>query len=75
MMLLKEQKVIIELVQMQFLIHSKEKNPDKFLSFQKIFTKLNYNCPLVAVPSTYSSVREKELIKTALKLLFTQIKC
>ena len=39
------------------------------MSFQKIFTKLNYNCPLVAVPSTYSSVREKELIKNGFKIV------
>ena len=51
------------------LIHSKEKKPRQIFEFSKIFTKLNYNCPLVAVPSTYSSVREKELIKNGFKIV------
>ena len=48
------------------LIHSKEKNPKKFLDLQRN-SKNRYFVPLVSVPSTYSKVYEKDLIKMGLK--------
>tara|TARA_A100001015_G_C15004006_1_gene719846 strand:+ start:701 stop:2005 length:1305 start_codon:yes stop_codon:yes gene_type:complete len=51
------------------LIHSKEKKPHEIFSFSKEFRKNKYFVPLVAVPSTYSKVYEKELIKNGFKLV------
>ena len=45
------------------LIHSKEKTPKEIFSFSKQFIKSKYFKPLVCVPSTYSSVSEKDLVK------------
>ena len=51
------------------LIHSKEKNPSEIFSFSKEFKKIKPDCPLVAVPSTYSIVKEKELIKNGFQIV------
>ena len=51
------------------LIHSKEKNPKEIFSFAKEFKKSRNYIPLVSVPSTYSEVYEKELIKNGFKLV------
>ena len=51
------------------LIHSKEKTPSQIFSFAKKFTKSKYYKPLVSVPSTYSKVYEKDLIKHGFKLV------
>ena len=51
------------------LIHSKEKTPAEIFSFAKKFRKNKYSKPLVAVPSTYSKVYEKDLIKNGFKLV------
>jgi phosphoenolpyruvate mutase len=51
------------------LIHSKEKTPAEIFSFAKEFRKSKYYIPLVSVPSTYSKVYEKELIKNGFKLV------
>ena len=51
------------------LIHSKEKNPNQIFQFAQKFSKTKYFCPLVAVPSTYSKVREKELINKGFKIV------
>ena len=51
------------------LIHSKEKNPSEIFSFSKAFRKIKPNIPLIAVPSTYSSVKEKELIKNGFQIV------
>jgi len=51
------------------LIHSKEKTPAEIFSFAKKFRKSKYSVPLVCVPSTYSKVYEKELIKNGFKLV------
>ena len=50
------------------LIHSKEKNQEIF-QFAKIFKKNKFFKPLVAVPSTYSSVKEDDLIKHNFKIV------
>ena len=51
------------------LIHSKEKTPTEIFSFAKKFSKSKYFIPLVSVPSTYSKVYEKDLIKHGFKLV------
>ena len=51
------------------LIHSKEKTPEEIFSFAKKFRKSKNFVPLVSVPSTYSKVYEKDLIKNGFKLV------
>ena len=51
------------------LIHSKEKTPKEIFKFAKIFRRSKFHIPLVSVPSTYSSVYEKDLIKNGFKLV------
>ena len=51
------------------LIHSKEKTPNEIFDFSKKFKKIKPDCPLIAVPSTYSSVKEKELIKNGFQIV------
>ena len=51
------------------LIHSKEKTPVEIFSFAKEFRKSKYFIPLVSVPSTYSKVYEKDLVKNGFKLV------
>ena len=51
------------------LIHSKEKTPKEIFSFAREFKKSKYFIPLVSVPSTYSKVYEKDLIKNGFKLV------
>lgn len=51
------------------LIHSKEKNPTEIFSFSKAFRKIKPGIPLIAVPSTYSSVKENELIKNGFQIV------
>ena len=50
-------------------ISNKDNNPKKVFEFSKKFCKSKYSKPLVAVPSTYSSVKEKELIKNNINLV------
>ena len=51
------------------LIHSKEKTPSEIFSFAREFKKNKNFIPLVSVPSTYSKVYEKDLIKNGFKLV------
>lgn len=52
------------------LIHSKERTPKEIFAFAKIFNKQFKNTiPLVAVPSTYSNVYEKDLIRNGFKIV------
>lgn len=51
------------------LIHSKEKTPAQIFSFSKKFKKIHPEIPLVAVPSTYSKVKESDLIKNGFKIV------
>ncbi len=51
------------------LIHSKEKTPSEIFSFAKQFRKSKNFVPLVSVPSTYSKVYEKDLIKNGFKIV------
>tara|TARA_B100000795_G_scaffold127009_1_gene94702 strand:- start:2319 stop:3620 length:1302 start_codon:yes stop_codon:yes gene_type:complete len=51
------------------LIHSKEKTSAEIFSFAREFKKSKNFIPLVSVPSTYSKVYEKDLIKNGFKLV------
>ena len=51
------------------LIHSKENSPKEIFKFSKQFKKNKYSKPLIAVPSTYSSVKESDLIKNGFKIV------
>ena len=51
------------------LIHSKQKTPTEIFSFAKKFRKSKNFIPLVSVPSTYSKVYEKDLIKNGFKIV------
>ena len=51
------------------LIHSKEKTPTEIFSFAREFKKSKNFIPLVSVPSTYSKVYEKDLIRNGFKLV------
>ena len=51
------------------LIHRKEKTPDEIFAFAKKFKKSKNFVPLVSVPSTYSKVYEKDLVKNGFKLV------
>jgi len=43
------------------MIHSKQKTPDEIISFCKEYSKFDKKVPLVAAPTTYSRITEKEL--------------
>lgn len=51
------------------LIHSKINTPKEVFLFSKKFQKSKYYKPLVAVPSTYSSVTENQLIQNGFKIV------
>ncbi len=51
------------------LIHSKERTPVQIFSFSKKFKKIYPDIPLVSVPSTYSKVKESDLIKNGFKVV------
>ena len=51
------------------LIHSKQKTPKEIFDFANKFRKSKYFKPLVSVPSTYSKVYEKDLIKNGFKIV------
>ena len=51
------------------LIHSNQKTPKEVFSFARKFRQSKNFKPLVAVPSSYSKVYEKELIKNGFKLV------
>ena len=55
------------------LIHSKEKTPKEIFAFAQEFRKSKNFIPLVSVPSTYSKVYEKDLIKNGFSLVVMQI--
>ena len=50
-------------------ISNKDKNPKKVFEFSKKFSQSKFAKPLVAVPSTYSRVKEIELIKNNINLV------
>ncbi len=51
------------------MIHSKEKNPQELFKFCEEYSKFENKVPLVAVPSTYSHVTEKELAEKGVNVV------
>ncbi|MBS3127844.1 phosphoenolpyruvate mutase [Candidatus Woesearchaeota archaeon] len=51
------------------MIHSKDKDPKEVLDFCKEYNKLKNKVPLVAVPTTYGTITEEELIKAGVKIV------
>lgn len=51
------------------MIHSKEKTPKEIFSFSNKFFKSEFYRPIIAVPSTYSKIYEKQLIKNNIKVV------
>ena len=51
------------------MIHSKDKTPDKILEFCEQYKKFKHRVPLIAVPTTYNTITEKELIKAGVNVV------
>ena len=51
------------------MIHSKEKDPGEILSFCREYRKIKNRVPLVAVPTTYSTITENELSKEGVNVV------
>lgn len=51
------------------LIHSKEDTPAEIFDFCRKYNKLKYKVPIFVVPSSYSFVREEELIKEGVQVV------
>jgi len=51
------------------MIHSKSDNPDEVLEFCETYRKMELSAPLVAVPSTYNSIRESELVEAGVNVV------
>ncbi len=51
------------------MIHSKEKSPGEILEFCEEYNKFKNRKPLVAVPSTYNQITEKELIDAEVRIV------
>tara|TARA_Y100000310_G_scaffold239808_1_gene243539 strand:+ start:1433 stop:2758 length:1326 start_codon:yes stop_codon:yes gene_type:complete len=66
---LKRAKSYIESGVDGIMIHSKEKNPDEILEFCAKYKEFENKVPLIAVPHTYSIVKESELIEGGVNLV------
>ncbi len=51
------------------MIHSKEKDGKEIFEFCKEYSKIENKVPLVAVPSTYSQVKEEELMNAGISVV------
>lgn len=51
------------------LIHSKEKDPKELFEFCSEYRRFKRQAPLVAVPSTYSHIKESELMDAGIRLV------
>lgn len=51
------------------MIHSKEKKPDEILEFCNGYISFEKKVPLVAVPSSYNTIYEKELIEAGVNIV------
>ena len=51
------------------MIHSKEKDPKEIFEFCKEYSKFENKVPLVAIPSTYSHITEKELMDSGVNVV------
>lgn len=51
------------------MIHSKEKSPSEILEFCRAYNKFTTKVPLMAVPTNYNKIYEKELIKNGVNII------
>ena len=51
------------------MIHSRKRNPSEIFNFCKIYNKFENRKPLVVVPSSYSQVKESQLIKAGANIV------
>jgi len=51
------------------MIHSRKRNPAEIFEFCKIYNKFKVRKPLVAVPSSFSQVKEERLIKAGVNIV------
>lgn len=51
------------------MIHSKEKTPGEILEFCEAYKKFEHKVPLVAVPSTYNTITESELVEAGVDVV------
>jgi len=51
------------------MIHSKEKEPSEILAFCRNYQKFVNKVPLVAVPTTYGSITEEEMIRAGIHMV------
>ena len=66
---LKRAKAYIEAGADGIMIHSKEKDPKEVLDFCKEYAKFENKVTLVAVPTSYSTITEKELIEAGVNIV------
>ena len=66
---LKRAKAYIEAGADGIMIHSKEKNPQEVIDFCKEYKKFDLKVPLVAVPSSYNTLTEQELIDAGVNVV------
>ena len=62
-------KAYIEAGTDAIMIHSKETSPDEILKFCEEYRKFDNRVPLVAVPTTYNKITEKELINAGVSIV------
>ena len=62
-------KAYIEAGADAIMIHSSEKDPKEVLDFCNEYRKLDNKVPLVAVPTTYNSITEEELMKAGVNMV------
>ena len=66
---LKRAKAYIEAGADGIMIHSKEKDPKEILEFCEKYNKFENRVPLVAVPTTYNSITEEELMGAGVNII------
>ncbi len=66
---LKRAKVYIAAGADGIMVHSKEKTPKEVLEFCREYAKFKNRVPLVAVPTTYDTITEKELQKAGVNIV------
>jgi len=66
---IKRAKAYIDAGADAIMIHSKEKEPNEILDFCKEYANFENKVPLVAVPTTYNKITEKELEKAGVSVV------
>ncbi|MBI2025342.1 phosphoenolpyruvate mutase [Candidatus Kaiserbacteria bacterium] len=66
---LKRAKMYIDAGADGIMVHSKEKSPKEVLEFCKEYKKFKRRVPLIAVPTTYDTITEKQLEKAGVNVV------